>query len=187
MSITGGTALSQLNSIVPGLGFKKAQDITILARDTNGAPLTNATTPPIAAVETNALAIVQAAATTFLCELVWMVPRDYDQVKDELRLRFLTNSAGDVDVPTLDASVYSKRAATALTADLDPVISAAVPNNTTKAAWREINIDSQSLQPGDVLTIKVDSSAHGTDALNIYTIEMEFRSTLVYYDKNDRS
>jgi len=26
-----------------------------------------------------------------------------------------------------------------------------------------------------------------TDALNIYDVEMEYRSTLVYYDKEDRS
>jgi hypothetical protein len=187
MGITGGSFLNQVNDIVPGLGFKKAESVAILARDTSGAPLTNATTPPIAAVETSFLAIVQAASTTFVCELVWQVPRDYDQVKDELRLRFLTNSAGDTDVPTLDAAVYSKRAGVALTADLDPVISAAVPNSTTKAAWREINIDSQGLQPGDVLSIEVSSSAHTTDALDIYDMEMEYRSTLVYYDKDDRS
>ena len=185
--MNGGTFLSQANDIVPGLGFKKAESVAILARDTSGAPLTNATTPPIAAVETNFLAIVQAASTTFVCELVWQVPRDYDQVKDELKLRFLTCSAGTTDAPTLDAAVYSKRAATALTADLDPVISAAVPKGTALTDWREINIDSQGLQPGDVLSIEVSSSAHTTDAVNIYDMEMEYRSTLVYYDKEDRS
>ena len=187
MGITGGSFLQQANSIVPGLGFKKAESVTILARDTSGAPLTNATTPPIAAVETSFLAIVQAASTTFVCELVWQVPRDYDQVKDKLKLRFLTCSASTTDAPTLDAAVYSKRAGVALTADLDPVISAAVPKGVANAAWREINIDSQSLQPGDILSIEVSSSAHTSDALNIYDMEMEYRSTLVYYDKDDRN
>lgn len=185
--MSGGTFLSQLNDIVPGLGFKRAIDIFHLARTSAGTPFHNATTPPIAAVETNALAVVQAASTTFVCKLIWTVPRDYDQVKDELKLRFLTCSAGTTNAPTLDAAVYSKRAATALTADLDPTISAAIPKGTAATAWREINIDTQSLQPGDVLNIEVSSSAHTTDAVNIYAIEMEYRSTLVYYDKEDRS
>ena len=185
--MSGSSYLSQLNDIVPGLGFKKAESVMGSIRDTSGAPLTNATTPPITAVETYFLAIVPASSSTFTGEFMWKVPRDYDQVKDQLRLRFLVNSAGDTDTPTLDAAIYRKRAGVALTADLDPTISAAVPNNTAIADWREINIDGNGLQPGDVLNIEVTASAHTTDALNIYDVEMEYRSTLVYYDKEDRS
>lgn len=172
--------------IVNGNGFKKSIDVINLFRDTNGAPLTNATTPPIAAPETNLLGVIPAAGTTFVCKLIIQVPRDYDQTNDYLRLRFLANSAGDTNTPTLDATIYRKRTGVAVSSELNPTISAAVNNLTTLAGWVYINVDGKGCQPGDILTIAVSASAHGTDALNVYGAELVYKSDLVYNVKTSR-
>jgi len=172
--------------IVNGCGFKKFIDLFNLCRDTNGATLTNGTTPPIAALESNLLGIVPASQSTFVCKIILEVPRDYDQTNDRLRLRFLANSAGNTNTPTLDATIYRKRAGVAISSDLDPTISPAVNDLTTLAGWVEINADGKGCQPGDILTIEITASAHGTDALNIYGVEAVYDSDLVYNVKTER-
>ena len=181
------SALKQsLNLIVNGNGFKKSVDVIGIFRDTNGAPLTNATTPAITALETNARGIQVASSATLVGELIWQVPRDYDQTNDYLRLRFLASSGGDTNTPAIDATVYRIRAGAAISSDLDPTISASVNNDTTDKDWVEINIDGKSLQPGDVLSIIVSTEAHTTDAVDVYGAEFVYKSDLVYNVKNER-
>ena len=118
--------------------------------------------------------------------MIVQVPRDYDQTNDYLRLRFLVNSAGDTNTPTLDATIYRKRTGVALSSDLDPTISLAMNNSTTIAGWIFINVDGKGCQPGDILTITVSASAHTTDAVDLYGAELVYKSDLVYNVKTDR-
>lgn len=181
------SALKQsCDQIVNGSGFKKSVDVLGIFRDTDGAPLTNATTPAITALETNALGIQVASSATLVGKLIWQVPRDYDQTNDYLRLRFLASSGGDTDTPAIDATVYRSRTGVAISSDLNPTISASINNDTTDKGWVEINIDSKSLQPGDVLTIAVDTGAHTSDAVDVYGAELVYKTDLVYNVKTER-
>lgn len=186
MTINGATVLSQLNEIVPGFGIKKSVDMLGALRDTNGAPLTNSTTPAITTLETNAEGVEVSSGATLLGKIIWQIPRDYDDSADYFRIRALCNSNGTTDTPTIDATIYRKRAETELSSDLDPTISSAMNNSTNKADWVEINADSLSLQPGDVLTITISTSAHTTDDADFYALEFVYKSTIVYSTETDR-
>lgn len=115
------------------------------------------------------------------------IPRDFDATIDKLHIRFLANSAGDTNTPTIDAAMYRKRAGAALSADIDPTISAAVNSNTDIADWVEIVSEGDEWQPGDVVTCLFTTSAHTTDALNLYDLEVVYASDLVYYNDDERS
>jgi hypothetical protein len=113
-------------------------------------------------------------------------PPDYDQIRDRLKLFVLANSAGTTDVPTLSVDIYRKRAATALSANLGPKLSTAVPISTANAAWKTIDCSLLGMKAGDALTLKLFPAAHGTDALNIYGIEFDYASLIFNRDSTDR-
>ncbi len=178
-----------LERIVTGHGIKRVidgLDINSL-RDADGTILTASTEPSREALETSFVGAVVSSSQTDLGTLSFMVPRDYDATVDKMRIRFLANSAGDTNTPTIDAAIYRKRAGAALSADLNPVISAAVNNNTNKAGWVEITVESEGLQPGDALTVVFTTSAHTTDALNVYALEVVYIADLVYYEADERN
>lgn len=179
-----GTFLQHIQSIIIGNGFLRTiSGISIrdLTEDA-GNLLTTGTTPPIAAVETNAFAVVQAASTTFLGELTFTIPWDYDISQDHLKFNIFCQSAGDTDTPTIDATLYRKRDSAALSSDLDPTISAAVNTNTANADRVTVDATGLDFQGGDVIQLRLITSAHTTDALNVFAIDVEYRSTLVYAD-----
>lgn len=185
-----GQFLKNLERIVTGHGYKRhmsgvsIRDLT----EANGAKLDNGSTPPYAALETNSLGVQVAHSTSFIGELDIVVPADYDESVDMLRFEFLCNSAGDTDTPTIDAAVYRKRAGAALSGDLGPVASAAVPTNTALAAWRTVNADGLAIQAEDHLHIEFTQVGYGSDdALNIYGLKVVYASDLAYYDDDDRS
>jgi hypothetical protein len=191
--MTPFTFLKQIARLVAaGDGFRKDSHIDLASvRTAAGLILTGATVPTIAATETNGLAIVAAASGTASGSFVWTVPGDYDQQADEAKIRVLANMAGATDdAVTLTATVYRKRAGTALSADLNPTAdSSAVPASaspTDDAAWLTIDISGESLRPGDVLTINLVASAHTNDALQIWGIAVRYKSCLVLYDADAR-
>ena len=186
--MNSATFLHRLDNLITGNGFKcviPGVNIQSLTEE-DGDRLDNSSTPPYAAFETSGLGMAQASSTTFLGELDVVVPQDYDKSDDYLRIRLLAQSAGDTNTPTIDAAIYSKRAGSALGSDLDPTISAAVANNTANGGWVEINADGNSLQGGDALHIELVTSAHTTDALHIYALELVYKSDLVYFNKANR-
>lgn len=191
MSMNPGSFLKNLERIVTGHGFKKViPGISIRdIRDANGDLLVNGSTPDWAALETSAMGIAIASSQTAIGHITFTVPRDYDQTQDYLRFRLLAQGGGTTDTPSIDASVYRKRAGAALSGDLDPTISAVTTISTTAGSWVEINCDSQSLQPGDALTVVfATGGTRGTsDALNLYALEVVYKSALVYYDNTDRN
>lgn len=184
------TFLKKLQMLKSGCGFRKVANLDINSlRDADGTILTASTEPSREALETSFIGVVVSSSQTDLGTLSFEIPRDYDQSVDKLRFRFLVNSGGTTNYPILDAAVYRKRAGAALSSDLNPTASAAIPytSATTGTAWREINCDSEGMQPGDALTVVFSTTAHTTDAVNIYALEVVYASTLVYYETTERS
>lgn len=169
-----------------GDGYRVAVDVTERLRTTGGLILTAATVPTIAATETNGLAIVAAASGTASGSFIFRVPQDYDETSDELKILALVASGGDTDTPTLTATAYRKRAGAALTAALTVTASDAVPNSTAKAAVRTIDLSSNSLRGGDVLTINLVAGAHTTDSLVISSVAVQYRTGVVFQTESER-
>lgn len=151
-------------------------------RTVAGLTLTAATAPTVVNVETNGLAIVGAAGTLVLGSFVFQIPKDYDEATDELKINLLAGMAASADTPTVTATMYNKRAATALSANLAPVASAALSN---VVGWRTIDASGKSLRAGDTVTINLVIGAHATDAATLYAAEVSYRSTLVSYNLTD--
>ncbi len=188
MGLNGATHLQELNTIIPGHGIKKILAGVDLSswRTSAGLILEGATAPLRASLETVFEGVQSASGTTDGGSLQIVIPRDYDQSVDKLKIRFLAQSAS-TDVPTIDAAMYRKREGVAITADLDPTISEAINTATALAGWVEINCDDQELQPGDAVHFDFTLSAHASHAANFYALEVEYAGTIVYYDKTDRS
>ncbi len=187
--LNAGTFLKRLEGTVTGFGFKR--EIAGLGinqlRLADGAPLlANGGNPSYVSLETYFEGVQLPASQTALGVLAFKIPRDYDKDNDYLRIRFLANSAGDTNTPTIDASMYRKRAGAALSSDLDPTISGAVNSNTNIADWVEIDADGLGMQAGDAVTFIFASSAHTTDALNVYEIEVIYKSDLVFNEPEER-
>lgn len=189
MGVNPATFLKRCGSIITGDGFKReiaGIDINTL-RDDAGVILDGSTEPSREALETSFDGAVVSSSQTDLGRLVFKIPRDYDQTLDYLRVRFLANSDGDTDTPTIDGKLYRKREGVALSSDLDPTISAAVNTNTVIAGWVEVNCDGLGMQPGDAVCMEFVTSAHGANALNVYSLEVIYKSDLVYFDIDDRN
>ena len=186
--VNPATFLKRIDGIITGSGFKRViQGVNInTVRADGGLILTGSTNPNRTAVETSFDALVVTNAQTDLGRLVFQVPRDYDQSLDYLRLRFLAESAGNTDTPTIDAAIYRKREGVALSADLDPTISLATNTLLALADWVEVNCDGLDLRPGDALNIELTTSAHTTDSLHVYGLEAVYKSDLVYFEKQER-
>ncbi len=188
MGLNGATFLKELETIIPGQGIKKIIAGVDLSswRDVDGLILTGSTAPLRASLETVFEGVQSASGTTDGGSLQIVIPRDYDQSVDKLKIRFLAQSLG-TDVPTIDATMYRKREGVAITSDLDPTISGAINTVTALADWVEINCDGQGLHPGDAVHFDFTLSAHATHAASFYALEVEYNGTVVYYDKTDRS
>lgn len=150
----------------------------------DGLTLTAATVPAVLRTETNGMTVAGAASSTALGSFTYQVPRDYDEATDEFKIRVLAGMDGATDTPTLDATVYRKRAGVALSADLNPSASAALAAAT---AWKTIDGSGKALKRDDVLTVNLLSGAHTTNALSVHAIEIVYRSTLVSYESEDSS
>lgn len=181
--------LKDLERVIAGEGFVREKVFSLAdLRNTDGSAIgaIGAGDFGLAAAETNGLALKWNASDATAFTLNLALPGDYDGDKDSLKLRLFAQSAGDTDTPALDATVYRKRAGAALSADLDPTISDAVPNNTAKGGVVEINVSGKSCQPGDVLHVTVTPGAHTTDALFLYGLTLRYRSNLVLTNPDER-
>jgi len=169
-------------------GFKKVIDgIDINSIRAAGLIPTASTEPSRESLETNFEGLVVSSSQTALGDLTFVVPRNYDKAKDRLRVRFLCNAGGDTDTITIDATLFRKRAGAALSSDLGPTISGSVNSNTAKAGWVEVKADGLSLEPGDAVTFVFTTSAHTTDALNVYGVEVVYFGGDEYNVKSERS
>lgn len=181
-------------SVIPnnsGDGIRVSRPLNLPAdvRTIAGLVLTAATVPAVVAAETNALIVQVIAGQTQGGSFVFEVPKDYDETADELKINVLSNSSANTDAPTLDATVYRKRAGVALSADLNPAATAAISKSATPAtaaSIRTIDVSGKGIKGGDVLTINLVTGAHATDAVNIYAINVQYKSQLVFNPLTDR-
>lgn len=142
--------------------------------------------------ETNARVLKIEDDIDTVGNIVFPIPRDYDEATDELRLRVLASQltvSTDNDVK-LDAELYRKRAGVALTADLAPSFTAdsAVPILSTVEQWIEFDLSQLSFLRDDVATIElITNGLNDTDGeeVLIHAIELVYRSTLVSYDDEE--
>ena len=189
MGLNPSTFLKRLEDIVTGDGFKRViQGVNInTIRSGDGIIPTASTNPSRTAVETSFDALVCAASQTALGQLTFQIPRDFDETVDKLDFRFLVQMAGNTDSTiTIDAAMYRKRPGAALTADLDPTISGAINTLTELAGWVEVRSHGDGWHAGDACCIDFTASAHTTDAIHVYGIEVVYASDLVYYDDDER-
>ena len=188
MGLGPAQILDRISKIVSGNGFKRCIDgISIQSlTEADGDNLDNASTPALAALETNTLGVNVASSATLIGCLNFKLPRDYDESLDQLRINLLAVSESTADTPTLTATAYRKRTGAALSSALTIVDSAAIPISTAYAAWRVVGIDSNSLKGGDVIHVTLSTVAHTTDAAYILGVEVEYRGDLVYFLLEDR-
>jgi len=193
MGLNPATFLSRLQHVVTGNGFKRSVPISLGAVNyIDGASLTATVTETgmeMGDTGNKQMFIFVDDDMTSMCQFNFVVPQDYDESIDKLRIRALMSmDGGTTDTVYLDAEVYKKRAGAAASADLDPTAeTTAVPAAIASAAWSEVKCDSESLQGGDCLTVLLKTGAHTTDAIHIYGIEVVYAADLVYFDEDDRS
>jgi hypothetical protein len=172
-------------------GIRRSIEIKLHDLRTSTGLVLDATTtnPRLAALEVNHQGLQFLAGSVAPFIFNFTVPVDYDETADVLDIRVLANSAGNTDGPTLSAQVFRKRRLTALSADLAPAATAAIPKSAAPAAigdYNVIKVRSKGIKAGDILTITVFPSAHATDAVNVYGIDINFRSTVAAYNFSDR-
>lgn len=181
--MNSGTFLEQAKSIVTGNGFLR--DVQIPFSDcflaSSGAALTTtlSTNPGRDLFDTAILGLSWAAAKVVKAGIAIRIPKDYDQSEDHCKLVFRAKMSGSTDTTTaLDAVAYHEDDGTT---DLDPTISADL---TASLADVKIDLSGNGFVAGDHITVQPFPEAHGTDAVQVYSISLEYRSSLVYFDKD---
>lgn len=194
--LTAGTAITGLNqgSATDVFSIEKATSVVFTAGEgTFIVTIQNLdTADALAGVadETNALVQKIDATTDTVGNIVWTVPRDYDEAAQEVTLRVLASQltlSTDNDVE-LDLQVFHKVPGTALTSDLNPT----APGTVLAAAevWVEFDLStifaSTNINRDDVITLEVITNGANDTAgeeVLIHEVQLVYRSTLVSYDK----
>lgn len=189
MGVNGALFLKQLDDVRIGDGFKRSIDVTEQLKGSAGVVLDGTTTNAgVGAIETNYDGVICNSSGTAVLSLKMLVPRDYDVDIDNMKVRFLAQMGGNTDSAiAIDAALFQKKVETALSADLDPTISGSINTLAEVADWVEVEADSLGLVAGSGLYWEFTVSAHTTDAIHIYAVEVEYFSTLVYSDDTDRA
>lgn len=177
--------LHQLNNTTPEGG-----DGIVVRKQIPLAALNLQSSVAIAADETNAIAVKceQTVDTLFIQDIV--IPSDYDETSDHLKLRVLASQllvSTDDDVE-LDAKAYVKSAGVALGSDLDPTAPGTVLSTTEQ--WVEFDLSGNSLVYGNVLHWHlITNGANDTNGeeVLIHAVEIEYKSMIVAFDEDDRS
>ena len=184
MSMTPANFLLML-PLLSGEGKGILQSVPIAVTElktSTGLTLTTITAPAVAVAETNAIVVEWADGSVTPAILNWVVPQDYHQDNDTLILSLMANSNGNTDTPTMSATVYNKRVGTAISSNLAPAASAAIPTKTALASEVTITVSGKGLKGGDVLTILLYPGTHNNDAVDLYGLSIKYRSSLVAYD-----
>lgn len=178
-----GTFLQHIKDIVTGNGFLKSIQIPMISVHlfSSGAPLTTtlSTNPGQDKFDTNITGLSWASGKVVKAGIDLAIPMDYDESQDHCKLRFRAKMDGGTDTATaLDAVAYHEDDGTA---DLDPTIS---DDLSTTLATVEIDLSGNSFSAGDAVSVGVFPETHANDAVQVYSMELEYRSTLVYFDKD---
>lgn len=183
MGMSGGTFLHQVKEIITGAGFLKSVQIPVSSVHlfSSGAPLTTtiSSNPGPDKFDTNITGLSWAADKVVKAGFDLVIPMDYDESQDYCKLVFRAKmAAGGTDTPGLDAVAYHEDAGTT---DLDPTISADL---SVTLADVKIDLSGNSFSAGDAVSVGVFPEAHSSEAVQVYGMKLEYRSTLVYFDKD---
>lgn len=107
----------------------------------------------------------------------FVIPRDYDEATDELRVAITGKMDGATDTPAVTATVTAQTPGEAA-----ETLANGASVGTFGAALQafEIDLSGHGLRRGDLVTVALAIGAHTTDALSFVASETH-RSTLVSY------
>ena len=121
--------LKRVGYLSVGDGFRRSQPLHLLSnvRDATGLVLTGSTVPAVAALETNFYGLSVVTGQTFMGKFTWVVPQDYDEDADELRILVAANMAGATNSgETITPTIYRKRPIPSILPD-DPATAGTFP------------------------------------------------------------
>ena len=177
--------LKRTEFFVTGDGFWRGIEIPLREAylHADGATLTTilSTNPGYSMADTNLLALTWAAGKVVKGGINVHIPGDYDESRDECKVWVLVKSGGSTDTPTLTFEAFK---ASAPTTDLAPDATAAIG---ATFAWREVDLDGNSILANETLGLTIVPGTHGTDTVEIVAIKLRYRSDLVMNAEAERS
>lgn len=156
---------AKINAI---LNFLKGTAAVSYIADSDGFPVLNA-----------------AANTTAVATVGFLVPRDYDEATDILRLKLCAKMGGATDTPTLTVTAKKKTTLTTAAAAITPVSGSPTAALSATAQNFELEFRGQGLIRNSFVEITITSGAHTTDALQLQVLGTAYRSCLVSYRETD--
>lgn len=117
-----------------------------------------------------------AASNTLITDIGFLVPRDYDEASDQIKVRLLARSGGTTNTPTLTVASSTTQLGSTVGVAGTSVVSAAI---TAVEAAYEFDLSGQGLTRDSILNFTVTASAHTTDTVQIFGIEVVYASCLV--------
>lgn len=130
--------------------------------------------------------ILSAAANiTAVANVSILVPRDYDEATDELRVRLVAVMSSTNDTPTVTVTPKKRVTGSAAAAFTTASQTTAALSPTPQAF--ELVWYGEGLKRGNLVELTLTSAAHGNDALQLQALQLSYRSTLVSYHDTDRS
>ncbi len=184
MGVNAGKHLEQLKQIVPGDGFKVVKPISYrefhLASD--GATLTTtiSTNPGWDKLGTNMTGLAWAAAKVVAAGITLQIPDDYDEDADSCIFRLKAKMSGSADTPNFGVAAYLDSAPTTDLAPDDTV------DLSDTVAWVDVNLSGNSFVAGDIVQLAITPESHGTDAIEIYGQQIEYKSCIVKFSNTSR-
>jgi hypothetical protein len=174
--------LKAQNTIGPGIRVERVLPIREFHLQSDGSTLTTTltTNPGFDVFETNLVGLTWAAAKVVPAGYTIQIPEDYDEDSDSLIVKIKCLMAGASDTPTIAVAAYVDDASTT---DLGPD---AITALSATATWKEIDLSGNSLTAGDIVQLKFTPAAHGSDAIEVYGMKMEYKSFLTAFSKDNR-
>jgi hypothetical protein len=123
-----------------------------------------------------------ASGQTTLAEANYVVPRNYDEASDHLKLNFTGRMDGTTDTPDVDVVVTLTRKG-----ESDSTIQSSTTVFSLDDSYDDavLDLSGNGLQRGDFLDIAITIGSHSTDGVERLSVRPEYRSTLVSYDDGD--
>lgn len=168
--VTGGGKLSNSTLQAPDGGFNRDEQL-----DVTDAVLGTGTT---AGLVSNMVALTTAASSTTVGTWQYQIPRDYDQTTDKLIVRVIADSAGTTDTPKLTVTPHT------LVLGGTPVAITGITSSTGVSNVPQVfefDFSGNGLVRDELFALTLTTAAHTTDAVQTYSIEIVYASTLVAF------
>lgn len=123
-----------------------------------------------------------ASGNTTLPVAGFVIPRDYDESTDHLKLNLAGRMDGSTDTPDFQVAVTRTRVG-----ESDSTIQSNTTVFSLDDSYNEdvLDLSGNNLQRGDHLDIAVTLGAHTTDGAERLAVQPEYRSCVVSYDEFD--